>query len=146
MSNKPSESGFTLITAIFLLVVVAGLVVYMVNARVVQQTTLLYGVQGARAMQAARSGIEWGIYQHQNQGNACSVCCAAPTITTITFPGAPALQNFSVEVQCTQSTHTEGATAIITYHLTAIAESGSYANQLDYVQRRIHASVSIDPP
>jgi MSHA biogenesis protein MshP len=147
MSSKSPESGFTLITAIFLLVVVAGLVVYMANSRVVQQTTLLYGVQGARAMQAARSGIEWGIYQHQALGNACTVLPAAPTSTTITFPGDPALQNFRVAVQCSQSTHIEGgATPIITYQLTAIAESGSYADELDYVQRRIQASVSIDPP
>lgn len=145
MNHKPSESGFTLITAIFLLVVVAGLVVYMANSRVVQQTTALYGVQGARAMQAARSGIEWGIYQHQFLGNACTLLPALPTSTTITFPDA-ALANFRVEIQCSQSTHTEGGTPVITYQLTAIAESGSYFNQLDYVQRRIQASVSIDPP
>ena len=57
------QKGFTLIAAIFLLVVVAALVGYMTNIRVVQQTTLLYGVQGARAMQAARSGVEWGIHE-----------------------------------------------------------------------------------
>jgi len=30
---------------------------------VVQQATVVCGLQGARAIQAVRSGIEWGIYQ-----------------------------------------------------------------------------------
>ena len=54
------QGGFTLITAIFLLVVVAGLVAYFTNLRVVQQVSLVYGVQGARALQAAhpfRDGV-----------------------------------------------------------------------------------------
>jgi len=133
----PGQRGFTLITAIFLLVAVAALVVFMTNIRVAQQTTLLYGVQGARAMQAARSGIEWGIHDAiVNSG------CAASTTFTI---ASPALDNFSVEVQCAATTHTEGVTAITTYQLTAIASDGVFGS-LDYVQRRIQATVSLDPP
>jgi MSHA biogenesis protein MshP len=133
----PDQRGFTLITAIFLLVAVAALVVFMTNIRVVQQTTLLYGVQGARAMQAARSGIEWGIHDAiVNSG------CAASTTFTI---ARPALDNFSVEVQCAATTHTEGVTAIATYQLTSIASDGVFGS-LDYVQRRLQATVSLDPP
>lgn len=60
MSRRRS-SGFALIIAIFLLVlvVVAGLVVYITNIGVAQQTTVVCGLQGARVIQAARSGIEW---------------------------------------------------------------------------------------
>lgn len=129
------QAGFTLIAAIFLLVVVAVLVVYIANIRVVQQTTLLYGVQGARANQAARSGIEWGIHQSIVNG----ICAASTSFTNAAFTG------FNIEVQCNRTTHTEGAVAIDTYSLIAIASSGSYGS-LDYVQRRIQASVSIDPP
>jgi len=133
----PGQRGFTLITAIFLLVAVAALVVFMTNIRVAQQTTLVYGVQGARAMQAARSGIEWGIHDAiVNSG------CAASTTFTI---ASPALDNFSVEVQCGATTHTEGVSAITTYQLTAIASDGVFGS-LDYVQRRIQATVSLDPP
>lgn len=137
MKRVQSQTGFTLIAAIFLLVVVATLVVYMTNIRVVQQTTLVYGVQGARAMQAARSGIEWGIFSAIGGGS----CPAASTFT----PAGAALSAFSVAVTCTESTHTEGVTAINTYQLTAIASSGSFGS-LDYVQRRIQATVSLDPP
>jgi len=133
----PGQRGFTLITAIFLLVVVAALVVFMTNIRVAQQTTLLYGVQGARAMQAARSGIEWGIHEAIVNNS-----CAASATFTI---ARPALDNFNVEVQCGATSHTEGVTAITTYQLTAIASDGVFGS-LDYVQRRIQATVSLDPP
>jgi MSHA biogenesis protein MshP len=132
---KRAQRGFTLIASIFLLVVVAVLVVYMTNIRVVQQTTLLYGVQGARAGLAARSGIEWGIYQSIVNGS-----CAATT----SYPD-PNFAGFSVEVQCAATTHTEAAQPINVYQLTAIARSGVFGS-LDYVQRRIQASVSLDPP
>lgn len=137
MSRSHCQRGFTLITAIFLLVVVAALVVYMTNIRVVQQTTLVYGVQGARAMQAARSGIEWGIHQSIVNGS-----CAASTTFTI---ARPTLDNFSVEVQCGATTHTEGVTPITTYQLVSIASTGVFGS-LDYVQRGIQATVSLDPP
>jgi MSHA biogenesis protein MshP len=137
VSRSHCQRGFTLITAIFLLVVVAALVVYMTNIRVVQQTTLVYGVQGARAMQAARSGIEWGIHQSIVNGS-----CAASTTFTI---ARPTLDNFSVEVQCGATTHTEGVTPITTYQLVSIASNGVFGS-LDYVQRGIQATVSLDPP
>ncbi len=133
---KRGQTGFTLIAAIFLLVVVAALVIYIANIRVVQQTTLLYGVQGARANQAARSGIEWGIHQSIVNDN----CAASTNFTDAAFAG------FNIEVQCDRTTHVEGGPPPIhTFSLRSIASSGSYGT-LDYVQRQIQATVSIDPP
>lgn len=131
------QRGFSLVTAIFLLTVVAALVVYMVNLRGAQQATLLYGVQGARAMQAARSGIEWGIYRALNNPGC-------PAASTLTF-GGTALGAFSVDVSCNESTHTEGVIPVTVYQLTAIARSGTFGT-LDYVQRRLQVTVSRDPP
>lgn len=129
------QQGFTLIAAIFLLVVVAGLVVYIANIGVVQQTTLLYGVQGARANQAARSGIEWGIYESIMNDN----CAASTDITHAAFSG------FNIRVECDRTVHVESGITINTFSLKAIASSGVYGT-LDYVQRQIQATVSIDPP
>ena len=132
---KLRQRGFSLIAAVFLLVVVAALVIYMANIGVVQQTTLLYGVQGARASQAARSGIEWGIHR-AIVGNSC---VGSTSFTDVAFAG------FNIEVQCTRTVHFEGATQVDTFNLSSIASSGVYGT-LDYVQRRLQASVSIDPP
>ena len=133
MKRLQSQSGFTLIAAIFLLVVVAALVVYITNIRVVQQTTSLYGVQGARATQAARSGIEWGIYESL----VVTPGCPAPT----TFP----VDTFSVTVDCVSTSHREGVIDVVTYVLTSTASIGSFGS-LDFVQREIQARVSINPP
>ena len=145
LSQGDSQTGFTLITAIFLLVVVASLSVYMLSLRTVQQSTLLYGVQGARAMQAARAGIEWGIFQ-VIPAAACPVGgCACPASTNFTASG-PALSAFRINVTCARSNgHFEGSVEIVTFQLTATAETGTYGT-LDYVSRRLQATVSESPP
>ncbi len=134
--KEKKASGFTLITALFLLTAVAVLSVYMINARNVQQTTLVYSLQGARAMQAARAGVEWGIYDSIVGGN-CSNTSFTPT--------GVALSAFNVSLSCSSSAHTEGTTTVITYRLTSTATTGAYGT-LDYVYRSLQASVSIQPP
>jgi hypothetical protein len=57
----------------------------------------------------------------------------------------PAFAGFNIEVQCGQTTHTEGTTFINTYQLTSIASSGTFGS-LDFVHRQIQATVSLDPP
>ncbi|MCH8177096.1 MAG: hypothetical protein IIC09_02645 [Proteobacteria bacterium] len=126
-----------MITALFLLTAVAVLSVYMITARNVQQTTLVYSLQGARAMQAARAGIEWGIYDSIVDGN----CSPNPSFT----PTGVALNAFLVSLTCSSSVHTEGATTVTTYRLTSTATTGVYGT-LDHVYRSLQASVSIQPP
>ncbi len=137
MKTPHRHRGFTLIAAIFLLVVVASLVIYMSNIRVVQQTTLVYGVQGARAMQAARTGIQWGI----SRSLAANSCPADTSFSTTD----PALAAFSINVTCSESVHFEGAASITTFRLTSTASSG-VPGTLDFVQRLLQATVSLNPP
>lgn len=131
------QTGFTLIAAIFLLVVVAGLVAFFVNLRVVQQVTLVYGTQGARALQAARSGAEWGAYAALTSGS-----CPGATSFSLS---EPELDDFTISVDCTESSHDEAGSNVTVFQILATAESGSYGS-LDYVQRGIAASVSVSPP
>jgi MSHA biogenesis protein MshP len=138
---KKLNRGFTLITALFLLVVVALLSVYMINLRSVQQSTIVFGLQGARAMQAAQTGLEWGVYDAINNN-----CASAPS--TFNVVGVPALESFSIQVTCVFSDHTEGtapADTITTYVLTSTAQTGTYGT-LDYVYRSVRATVSAQPP
>ena len=130
--------GFTLVTALFLLVVVAALSVYMINISSVQHSTLVYGVQGARAMQGARTGLEWGIHQAINNNNC-------PAVTSFSTSGAGKLDNFLIRVNCTSSNHIEKNTPITIFRITASAESGLFGS-LDYIFRRLRATVSIQPP
>jgi MSHA biogenesis protein MshP len=138
LSQSNRQAGFTLITAIFLLVVVATLSVYILNLRNVQQQTLVFGVQGARAMQAARTGIEWGI-NRSLEANNC------PTTNLVFTAPDAALSAFTITVTCTESAHIEGTTGIKTFQLRAVAQTGGYGT-LDYVSRLMEASVSEPPP
>ena len=133
---KVGQSGFTLVTALFLLIVVSLLSVYLINFRNVQQSTVVFGQQGARAMQAAHTGIEWGIYESVVNGN-----CAPNAFTA----SGTALSAYNISVTCSSSAHTEGAVLITTYRLTSTAQTGTYGT-LDYVYRSMQATVSIQPP
>ncbi|MCP4490771.1 MAG: pilus assembly protein MshP [Gammaproteobacteria bacterium] len=133
------QAGFTLVTALFLLVVVALLSVYMINFSAVQHTTLVYGLQGARAMQAARTGLEWGIYR-AIRDNSCEA--TTPLSTT---SGDVQFDKFDIEVECTASQHLEGTTEIDTFQLTSSAKVGTFGS-LDYVFRSLQATVSNTPP
>ena len=55
--------GFAIVTAIFILVVLAALGAFIVSISTNQQIGTALDIQGVRAYQAAKSGVEWGIYQ-----------------------------------------------------------------------------------
>ncbi len=144
MSKQFSNQGFSLVTALFLIVVLAVLAGYMINLRGVQQFTVVMSVQGARALQAARAGLEYGAFRALNAGS----CNASETIV---FGAAePALEPFSVALTCIQSSHTEDTTTINFYELTATATNGNYGSGInanpDYVSRRLRTTVSNVPP
>ncbi len=144
MRPDRQQRGFSLLTAIFLLVVVAGIVGYMVSLAVVQHNTLAMAVQGSRALQAARSGLDYAAYRALQDGS-----CPA-TDTLIFGSDEPALQPFRVTLDCERSTHVEATATLQFYRLTALAESGSYSSgglaSPDYVSRRLRMTVSAVPP
>ncbi len=61
------QAGVGLVTAIFLLVVLAGLGVASVTLFTSQQASSNLDLEGAKAYQAARAGIEWGLYEQLRQ-------------------------------------------------------------------------------
>ncbi|MGS0743398.1 hypothetical protein ACVBEF_16470 [Glaciimonas sp. GG7] len=139
------QGGFALITAIFLLVVLSALGVFMVTLSTVQHATSTQDVQGTRALQAARSGIDWGLYQimlpeHTNlpAGQTPYICPTGPT-PIMTLTGA--LTGFSLQVQCTLTSYSEAAAQIGVYQLTATSSFG-VAGSSEYVERQISASIS----
>lgn len=60
--------GFAIVTAMFILVVLAALGAFIVNISTNQQIGSVLDVQGVRAYQAARAGLEWGLYQVESTG------------------------------------------------------------------------------
>ena len=125
------QRGFSLVAALFLLVVLGALGAVAVRLTGVQQQTVTLSLQGARAFAAARTGVEWGIYRALNGS------CGAATLN-LTEGG---LTGFSVAVSCAASTHTEGAATTTVYSVEAFARSGIYGTP-DYVSRRVRATVT----
>ena len=137
--RRSRARGVSLITAIFLLVVLAGLGAAMVSVSTAQHASAAMDVQGSRAYQAARAGIEWGLYKQLRTQAAGAPCFAASS--SFTLPAGTTLSGFSVTVKCTSNT---SIAALVRYRIVAIAcyqPSGTtcpnYSNNLDYVQRRI---------
>jgi len=136
-----TESGFVLPTAIFLLVILAALAAYMVSLSRTSHISSALDIQGGRAYQAARAGIEWAAWQLVK--NPAFLCTAAPT--TLVFP-AGTLASFTVRVSCVPfGPYTDGADPVVdtftVYQVTSTATSG-LDGEVDYVDRQIQASFS----
>jgi len=129
------QRGFALIVAIFLLVVLSSLGVYIVRVSAVQHQTVNVALLGTRAFEAARTGIEWGAFQALDSG-ACTT-----TTLNLTEGG---LNGFDVDVSCTTSSHTETGNTYNLYVINVEARTGVYGTP-DYVSRRMQASVTDAP-
>jgi MSHA biogenesis protein MshP len=134
-----AESGFVLPTAIFLLVVLAALGGYMVSLSRTSQISSALDIQGGRAYQAARAGLEWAAWQVVDPQNLQPSPTPCPASTTLTLTGT--LAGFEVEVSCDRTLTTDGADAVAIYQITSTATSGLFG-EMDYVDRQIQASFS----
>ncbi len=117
-----AQGGFAIASAIFLIVVLALLAAGMVQIASTSHTSLSQEYTSARAYLAARSGLQWGMYQaiYGGSGNA-----------TITFSSG-ALAGTQAAVSSNNSS-VDGDTF---YRIDA---SGRYGNSSDaeYSQRRL---------
>ncbi len=130
--SRYRQAGFSLVSAVFLLVVLAGLGVYAVRLNTLQQQTVTAGMRGAQAYEAARTGVSWGAYRALNAG-----ICASSTLNLT--EGATA--GFRVSVQCTQRTHMEGTATVRVFVFDVRAEAGVYGGP-DYVSRRLQTKIT----
>ncbi|MEY4717971.1 MAG: hypothetical protein RL563_589 [Pseudomonadota bacterium] len=123
------QAGFSLVMAIFILLVLGLLGGYMVTLQGVQTQTTLDALQGARAYQAARAGIEWSLARLSN-GGSCSDVSAQ---TAMAFNG---LEGFSVRLTCSASSYSEATQTLNFYRINALSQSGSYGGS-DYWVREV---------
>lgn len=125
----PRPRGFGLVPALFLIVILAGLAAVGIRVASGQQQTATLALQSARALAAARAGIDWGAYR------ALHGTCTNGTLTL----NEGALLGFSVSVSCTATSFDEGAVTLHSYVIDAIATAGQYGSP-DYVSRRVRST------
>lgn len=135
MRLKGREHGFGLVAAMFLIIIVALVIAAMSRLATTQNATNSMAIQQARAYQAARAGIEYGIVRSLSSPTALP--CAA-------F----ALDGFQVQVTCPSvslAIPEEDKTAAQFFTITATAQFGA-PGQPDYAYRQLTSVVERPSP
>ena len=127
------QSGFALIPALFLIVVLGALAAVAIRVGTGQQQAVTMSLQQARALGAAQTGIEWGAYKALGGNCVATSTCTCAASTTLALTEA-ALNGFSVIVTCAAVTFSTGAATNTSYVLNSVATSGLYG-QPGYVRR-----------
>jgi MSHA biogenesis protein MshP len=131
---RRAQQGFAIVSAIFLMVVLALLGGLMVSLSNSQQISAVRDVLGTRAYYAARAGMEWGVYQALRTGS----CPASAAL-----PAAVAATGFSVQVACVTNAvpYDEAGVSVKVFQITATASAGT-AGAHDFAERQLQAIVS----
>jgi MSHA biogenesis protein MshP len=133
--ERGHQRGFSLIMGIFLIVVLGGIAVFIGRVVTLQQQESALDQEGAQAYQAARAGVEWGVYRAiRNAG------CAATT--TLVFPSGSELArlNYSVVVTCSQTAPVEDTSVVHVYQITSTAQNATGGNF--HVERQLQVTVA----
>lgn len=133
------QRGFSLPAAIFLLVVLWLLGAFIVSITGTQQSGFVLDVQGTRAYQAARTGVEWAahsVLDPNNTGGAALPSCPASPTTLPALAGS--LATFTVTVSCSDTTTSEGNRNVRVFLIVSRASSGA-PGTASYVEREVQA-------
>jgi MSHA biogenesis protein MshP len=149
--SRNFSAGFAMPSAIFLIVLLAILGAMVVTVSGLQHTSSARDLMGARTLQAARAGIDWGAYQVLQQVGAlgAGVC---PASTAIAMPAGTDLTGLTVNVTCSLSNADEGGrTAAGGNRLEFYVITATACNQPPcpnttnpgsvYVERQLQASI-----
>jgi MSHA biogenesis protein MshP len=127
------QQGFSLISAIFLLVVLAALGAFMLTFSNTQQLTSVQDVLGSRAYWAARAGLELAI------ASAPATCPAANTISN----ASTNIDNFSIQISTSCNPYTEAAATanVHIFQFTSTASNAATVGSLGFIERSLSAAI-----
>jgi MSHA biogenesis protein MshP len=125
-----SLRGFTLVTAIFVLVIVGLLGSYLVQTLGAQTATVNYSLQGVRAYVAARGGLEWALGSLSGGANCSTIGGASFT-----------LNGFSVSLTCSSQSFTEGSSTYNVYNIVSTSQTGTFGTN-GYIMRKAQVNVT----
>jgi MSHA biogenesis protein MshP len=137
MSARSAQRGFTIVSTIFIIVVLALLAVFMTTIGTTQRATSTFSILGARAFFAAQSGMEWAVATVVGTGG----CFASPTMFTL---AGGMTSGFDVRLECSATPINEAGVNYRVYQLRATASRGQ-SDEEDYFSRTIEATVTDAP-
>lgn len=127
------QSGMSLVSAIFLLVVVTMIAGYAVSIGSAQQADTTLALLGRRADFAARSGLDWAMLRVLDDG----ACPANGSFS----PEGTGIADFTLDVACSAATVTEGGSSYPVFTLEVTASRGNEGEE-EYVRRTVTGQVS----
>ena len=147
MSRTCREGGFTLVSVVFILVVLAALGAGLATMSQRQHMGSAAELDSARALQAARAGLEWAVFQVLRNPAPPAAAPGCPASTSFAPAG---LGGFTVTVQCTLTAGSDGADSMSFYTLVANACNAPSAGacpasgsvQPSYVERQLRWTVA----
>ncbi|HEY5763791.1 MAG TPA: hypothetical protein VIS73_11345 [Rhodocyclaceae bacterium] len=129
--------GFALPSAIFLLVVLAGLAGFIVTLNSTQQRAQVQDVEGVRAFWAARGAVDYALTLALAPADTSGATSFAPCPAGV--PGGT-VNGFSIVLSCERSPaaghHTESGVNLVIYTVQATASRGTLGG-LGYVERQV---------
>ena len=127
------QTGFSIVMAIFILIILSLLGSYMVKLSGVQHATSVFSIKSARAYQAAKAGIGWAVARIYSGGNCSNISSASPLSFTD-------INGFSVSLTCSSQSFSEGIDNPIVYKITAFSEFGAYSSA-NYISRKLQVTL-----
>lgn len=131
MTSKQRQSGFALVAALIVLVLLGTIGGAMVRMTSTEQANASSAILGTRANWAAKTGIEWGVAQISRTGT-----CATGTLNLT----EGALSGFSVQISCTATRHWEGSEQILNLVIRARSSFGA-PGTTDHAYREVEATI-----
>lgn len=118
ISPERRAAGFTLVSVLFIVVVLAALGAAITQVSTRQHVGSAAEIESARALQAARAGLEWAAFQvlRNPAPPAAAPACFGPASFS-----AAGLSRYTITVSCTRTTGADGSTTLAFYQLVANA-------------------------
>lgn len=150
-ARPAAQRGFAFVAALFLLVVLGAFIAFVTSISVNAQAGSALEVQGVRAYEAARAGVEWATYQVLDPRQAINGAVSTPP-PCFASPSTPALPGdlgqFALTVTCTRyplntaspNYYEEGSLRTVIYDVTSTATQGT-PGTAEYVERQIQVRI-----
>ena len=136
--RRAAGRGFALVPALFLVVVLGALALVAIRVGTGQQHAVTMGLLQARALAAARTGVEWGAYRALAPPPNAPICQPG----TILNLSEAALNGYTVVISCNSTAFLNGAATSHSYTINSTATFGTYGQPM-YV-RRVFGSTFTD--
>jgi MSHA biogenesis protein MshP len=129
-----SQKGIAIVSAVFLIVMLSTVALALVSISSSMHQSASLQIREARALNAARAGIEYAAYQEVATGLDSAACNSSTTLN---------LGGYLVTVFCAGTAHTVKGQEKDVYQLSAVATAGNWGT-VGYVRRRVETVLVVD--